>query len=410
MTRHAQRHRGARSSAVLADVRLRVADWRAMLDRVADEIAELKTNPPPLPVGEIAEAIQFLEWLIDDNFTFLGVRDYELCTGEDALDPMFESGLGILRARDVHVRAALEPAAGDHAGDPRAPEGADAADRHQGGRALARAPPRLHGLCRRQALRRGRHAHRRIPHRRPVHLDRLYALDPHHPVSAPQGRRGARRAPASIPTAIPARRWSTCWRPIRATSCSRSTRTRCYQFAHGDPAARRAAARAGAAAARPLRPLRVGAGLCAARRATTATVRERDRRTIWPASIKGRVSAFSRSFPKGRWSACISSSGASPGAHGRSRIAPSSKRRSRRSCAPGSTSSATSSARSLRSARGPRALFERYRGAFSAGYRDNYSPAAAVADIRIIEGLSAEPAARRRLPSPRRAATATPSA
>ena len=26
--------------------------------------------------------------------------------------------------------------------------------------------------------------------------------------------------------AIPARRWSTCWRPIRATSCSRSTRTR----------------------------------------------------------------------------------------------------------------------------------------------------------------------------------------
>ena len=38
-------------------------------------------------------------------------------------------------------------------------------------------------------------------------------------------------APASIRRAIPARRWSTCWRPIRATNCSRSTRTLLYQFA-----------------------------------------------------------------------------------------------------------------------------------------------------------------------------------
>ena len=38
--------------------------------------AELKTNPPPLPVDEIAEAIQFLQWLLADNFTFLGMRNY----------------------------------------------------------------------------------------------------------------------------------------------------------------------------------------------------------------------------------------------------------------------------------------------------------------------------------------------
>ena len=46
------------------------------------------------------------------------------------------------------------------------------------------------------------------------------------PYPAPQGRRRADAAPASIRRRIPARRWSTCWRPIRATSCSRSTRTR----------------------------------------------------------------------------------------------------------------------------------------------------------------------------------------
>ena len=44
----------------------------------ARSIAELKNNPPPLPVDEIAEAIQFLEWLLANNFTFLGVREYAL--------------------------------------------------------------------------------------------------------------------------------------------------------------------------------------------------------------------------------------------------------------------------------------------------------------------------------------------
>ena len=49
-----------------------------MRDRVTPIVAELKTTPPPLPVDEIAEAIQFLQWLLADNFTFLGVRDYRL--------------------------------------------------------------------------------------------------------------------------------------------------------------------------------------------------------------------------------------------------------------------------------------------------------------------------------------------
>src|SRR5262249_46041613 len=70
---------------VLADVRLCVQDWRAMTARVADVIAELKANPPPLPAAEIAEAIAFLEWLADNNFTFLGIRNYKFTAGEDAL-------------------------------------------------------------------------------------------------------------------------------------------------------------------------------------------------------------------------------------------------------------------------------------------------------------------------------------
>ena len=87
--------------AVLEEVRLAVQDWRPMIERVNAVIAELKTNPPPLPVDEIAEAIQFLQWLSADNFTFLGLRDYTF--DGHALKPDFDSALGIMRDRELKV-------------------------------------------------------------------------------------------------------------------------------------------------------------------------------------------------------------------------------------------------------------------------------------------------------------------
>jgi len=86
---------------VLGEVRLAVQDWRPMLDRVNGIVEELKSNPPPLPVDEISESIQFLRWLLADNFTFLGVRDYAV--DGSALEPAFESGLGIMRSRELRV-------------------------------------------------------------------------------------------------------------------------------------------------------------------------------------------------------------------------------------------------------------------------------------------------------------------
>ncbi|MFY9686954.1 MAG: NAD-glutamate dehydrogenase, partial [Pseudolabrys sp.] len=86
---------------VLGEVRLAVQDWRPMRDRVTAIVAELKTTPPPLPVDEIAEAIQFLQWLLADNFTLLGVRDYKV--DGQALNPDFESALGVMRSRELRV-------------------------------------------------------------------------------------------------------------------------------------------------------------------------------------------------------------------------------------------------------------------------------------------------------------------
>jgi glutamate dehydrogenase len=86
---------------VLAEVRLAVHDWRPMLERVNGIVADLKTNPPPLPVDEIAEAIQFLQWLLADNFTFLGVRHYTF--DGHGLEPDHEGALGIMRSRELRV-------------------------------------------------------------------------------------------------------------------------------------------------------------------------------------------------------------------------------------------------------------------------------------------------------------------
>ena len=74
---------------VLGQVRLAVQDWRPMLTRVAEVVGDLKNNPPPLPVDEIAEAIQFLDWLRANNFTFLGLRDYVVDGNE--LKPVAET-------------------------------------------------------------------------------------------------------------------------------------------------------------------------------------------------------------------------------------------------------------------------------------------------------------------------------
>src|SRR6202034_2709848 len=88
---------------ILAEVRVCVQDWRPMLARASEAIAELRANPPPLPADEIAEAIQVLEWIAGDNFTLLGARDYSLTENEDRLEPNLDTGLGLLRSRETRL-------------------------------------------------------------------------------------------------------------------------------------------------------------------------------------------------------------------------------------------------------------------------------------------------------------------
>jgi glutamate dehydrogenase len=86
--------------SVLADVRVAITDFKTMREQLAKEVAELETASLPMPQEEVTEAREFLRWLDDGNFIFLGYRRYgfETRDGRDYLPAIPESGLGILRA------------------------------------------------------------------------------------------------------------------------------------------------------------------------------------------------------------------------------------------------------------------------------------------------------------------------
>ncbi|MCW3475272.1 NAD-glutamate dehydrogenase [Limobrevibacterium gyesilva] len=89
-------------SKVYADVAVAVGDWVAMRTRAYQAVQAYRVNPPPLSREEVTEAIAFLEWIGADNFTFLGVREYRL-PEDDAADPIEGTGLGLLRDPAVRV-------------------------------------------------------------------------------------------------------------------------------------------------------------------------------------------------------------------------------------------------------------------------------------------------------------------
>jgi len=80
-----------------------VRDWKPMLARLKEARDGLAAQPPKNT--DVSEEIAFLDWLADNHFTFLGARDYLL--GKDGangrLDPVTESGLGVLVDEDARV-------------------------------------------------------------------------------------------------------------------------------------------------------------------------------------------------------------------------------------------------------------------------------------------------------------------
>ncbi len=90
---------------IVRHVGIVVGDWRPMTRRAEEAVAAYTTAPPPVPVADLAESIQFLKWLLDENFTFLGMRNMSFVGGkkDGRLKPVAGSSLGILRDPNVFV-------------------------------------------------------------------------------------------------------------------------------------------------------------------------------------------------------------------------------------------------------------------------------------------------------------------
>ncbi|MFN8183209.1 MAG: NAD-glutamate dehydrogenase [Candidatus Nanopelagicales bacterium] len=110
--------------SVLRDVREAVEDWQRMTTQALSLAEELRDNPPQtVPAKYSEEAAEFLQWLGEGNFTFLGYRTYDLIRDPDpvALASKPGTGLGLLRSDRTQSQSFSEmpPAVRAHATEPR---------------------------------------------------------------------------------------------------------------------------------------------------------------------------------------------------------------------------------------------------------------------------------------------------
>ena len=88
-----------RVRAALADVQAAVRDYEAMKQRIATMVEAVRASGPSHDAGEIDEVVALLNWLVDENFVFLGFREYVLA--DDQLATVKGAGLGILSVDEV---------------------------------------------------------------------------------------------------------------------------------------------------------------------------------------------------------------------------------------------------------------------------------------------------------------------
>ena len=94
---------------ILAQVSRANADFDAMRDRVSEAVEAMHRRAgwlsDEVEKTAVAEAARLLEWLRDDNFIFLGCREYDYLGGTDgeSLERRHDEGLGILADPNVRI-------------------------------------------------------------------------------------------------------------------------------------------------------------------------------------------------------------------------------------------------------------------------------------------------------------------
>ncbi|MFT5721522.1 MAG: glutamate dehydrogenase, partial [Motiliproteus sp.] len=93
---------------ILKDISLAVADWPKMAQTLAQVIDTCRTASLPVPSPELEESLEFLSWIGQDNFLFLGYRHYQLDHNAERtlLRIVPGSGLGTFRDATAKTKAA----------------------------------------------------------------------------------------------------------------------------------------------------------------------------------------------------------------------------------------------------------------------------------------------------------------
>ena len=91
------RHLEENLHKVLEDVRLTVGDFRPMLSKMQSIISEFENQPPRIDSNILSESKDFMRWLLDEHFIFLGYREYtvEKVKNDYRWKPVRGSSLGL---------------------------------------------------------------------------------------------------------------------------------------------------------------------------------------------------------------------------------------------------------------------------------------------------------------------------
>ncbi len=85
--------------SVVSDISLTVSDWQPMTKRLADIITDIKKAKLPCTKGTKDDSVEFLEWMLNNNFTLMGYRSYDVkaLKGDVALTANVKSSLGLMK-------------------------------------------------------------------------------------------------------------------------------------------------------------------------------------------------------------------------------------------------------------------------------------------------------------------------
>jgi len=82
---------------ILADVCATVSDWQPMKHKMAEVVESVKLSSFPKRSKSLQEAVEFLQWIDNDHFTYMGYRYYNFKNrkGDILLSPVTETSLGL---------------------------------------------------------------------------------------------------------------------------------------------------------------------------------------------------------------------------------------------------------------------------------------------------------------------------